>query len=185
MHVVDIACQKNTIRFCPKCGQESLLFEGKSAIKCTQCQFLYYHNAATTADVLIRVGSEVLLAYRAVDPQKGTLDYPGGFVECGERAEEALVREIQEELKLTVPIEDLRFVCSVSNQYPYSGLIYHTVDIIFEWVLDEKPQVTAHDDVEKLEWFHRKHIPDHLISFDCMRQCLSIYNAQLDAQGIG
>jgi 8-oxo-dGTP diphosphatase len=47
-------------------------------------------------------GSEVLMVKRARDPFKGTWMFPSGFVDFGEHACDALVREVREETGLAV-----------------------------------------------------------------------------------
>ena len=46
-------------------------------------------------------GDEVLLIRRGSEPWKGMLAFPGGFVDSGENPEDAVIRELKEELLLT------------------------------------------------------------------------------------
>ncbi len=50
--------------------------------------------------VLIRQGEEYLMIKRGSEPDKGLWSIPGGMVEIGEKAEEAAVREAEEETGL-------------------------------------------------------------------------------------
>lgn len=47
-------------------------------------------------------GERVLLVRRGNEPSKGRWGLPGGVVELGERVEEAVVREVEEETGVTV-----------------------------------------------------------------------------------
>jgi len=58
-------------------------------------------------------------------------EFPGGKVEVGESREEALVREIREEL--SVDIEVLEFFMTVEHAYPDFHLTMH----VFKCVLDQ------------------------------------------------
>lgn len=56
---------------------------------------------------VVLLDDQVLLAKRAREPGKGTWTLPGGMVELGESLEEALAREIMEELSLSIHIGGL------------------------------------------------------------------------------
>ena len=55
---------------------------------------------------------------------KGGWEFPGGKVEPGETREAALVRELKEELAVTVKVE--KFICTVEYDYPNFHLTMHT-----------------------------------------------------------
>lgn len=86
----------------------------------------------------------VLFIIRACDPAAGKLDLPGGFVDPGETAEEAVRREVMEELGLR--LDDIAYIgCSVNN-YPYKGIVYPTSDIVFHSRMpDAKPVLDPHE----------------------------------------
>jgi len=65
---------------------------------------------------------------------------PGGFVDIGERVEDALKREMQEEVQLDVEIVDLLGVYSDPNRDPR----FHTVSIVYICKADKNP-VAADD----------------------------------------
>lgn len=50
-------------------------------------------------------------------------EFPGGKVEPGEQPEQAIIREIKEELESTVSI--IKFLCTVEHDYPNFHLIMH------------------------------------------------------------
>jgi ADP-ribose pyrophosphatase YjhB (NUDIX family) len=82
----------------------------------------------------------VLFIRRAKEPRKGFLALPGGFVDPGESAEQATVRECKEETGLD--IKDVKYAANFPNTYEYKTVCYSTCDIFF----------TARvDDPEKLE----------------------------------
>ncbi|RJR35189.1 MAG: NUDIX domain-containing protein [Desulfobacteraceae bacterium] len=56
---------------------------------------------------IVLLDDRVLIAKRAREPGKGTWTLPGGMVELGESLEEALRREIMEELSLSIRIRGL------------------------------------------------------------------------------
>jgi 8-oxo-dGTP diphosphatase len=82
---------------------------------------------ALTVDVIVKDGDRVLLVKRKNDPFKGKWALVGGFVEYGERVEEAAKRECREETGLEVELERLVGVYSDPNRDPRG----HVVSICF------------------------------------------------------
>lgn len=64
------------------------------------------HPVVGVGGVVVREGA-VLLVKRAAEPLAGHWSLPGGVVELGETLEEAVVRELQEETRLTVQVLEL------------------------------------------------------------------------------
>jgi len=103
--------------------------------------------------ILIRRGEEYLMIKRASEPDKGLWSVPGGMVEIGEKAEDAAVREAEEETGLIVEIrEDLGVVDKIMRDE--SGRVkYHFViiDYLAEPVSGE---MHHHDDALDALWVH-------------------------------
>ena len=93
------------------------------------CLFTYFHNVATSASAIIEIDGSILMIERNNDPGKGMLGLPGGFVNPGEKAEDAAVRECFEETGLIAA--NPLFVGSWPNEYIYKNVIYKTCDIYF------------------------------------------------------
>lgn len=68
------------------------------------------------AAILLNDKGEVFSAERAYGELKGKWEFPGGKIEQGETPEQAIVREIQEELGTSVSVK--RFYCNVKYDYP-------------------------------------------------------------------
>jgi NAD+ diphosphatase len=118
-----------SFRFCPSCGARDPSFlEGKRWL-CRECGFEYFHNVATAAGLILDRLGEIVLLERAKEPRKGKLGLPGGFVDPGERAEDAALRECREEIGWTPPA--LTFIGSFPNRYEYGGVTYNTCDLFF------------------------------------------------------
>lgn len=138
-------------RFCPRCGSARFAPADARAKRCADCGFTYYHNAsAATVAVILSPRGELLVARRALDPARGTLDLPGGFVDPGESLEEGCRREVLEETGAQVTVE--RYLFSLPNTYRYSGFDVHTTDSFFRCRLMPGARTCAADDAAALAW---------------------------------
>ena len=63
----------------------------------------------------------MLVCRRAIDPAKGTLDLPGGFIDMNETGEEGVAREVLEETGLDVANADGGYVFTYKRENPGEG----------------------------------------------------------------
>ena len=139
-------------KYCPKCGSSEFEIHNALSRHCTHCGFTYYQNPrASTAAFILNGQGELLVARRAKEPAKGTLDLPGGFVDNHENAEQGMVREIYEETGITVDPNEVEYLFSIPNIYRYSGMDIHTLDLFFLCRVDDV-EVKAADDAAELTW---------------------------------
>lgn len=135
-------------QFCPVCGSSLWVINNVKSKHCTNCGFIYYANASAAVAALIQnEEGDLLVCRRAKDPAKGTLDLPGGFVDMNETIEDALRREIMEELNLSVT--NITYFQSIPNDYLYSGMIIHTLDFLFFCKVENYQNMKAMDDVSE------------------------------------
>jgi len=145
------------LKFCPRCGEKTFKPQTGKSLECTACGFLFYINeAASVVAVIFNDKGEMLLTVRKHEPEKGMLDLPGGFVDPGESAEQALIREIKEELNLD--IYDFSYFGSFPNQYLFGGITYFTLDITFICMVDSLEGIKAGDDVQDYRFIDLKQI---------------------------
>lgn len=117
-------------KYCPRCGAAALRAAGPKLLRCAACGFeLYLNPAAAVGGVLVDDDGRMVVLVRGREPGRGRWDLPGGFVDPGETVEEALRREIREEIGLEVA--GLRYLGSWPNVYEYMGVRYRTVDLGF------------------------------------------------------
>ncbi|MEC9093926.1 MAG: NUDIX domain-containing protein, partial [Planctomycetota bacterium] len=91
---------EDVFNYCPICATESDC-RGTSPFVCSQCGFHFFFPPAVAVGALIcNADRDVLFLERAKEPGKGKLGLPGGFVDPGETAEQAIQREIKEEVGL-------------------------------------------------------------------------------------
>ncbi len=135
---------------CPACGGEGAEWPTAKEMNCRACGFVWFLNVAAATALVLEAEGKILLAVRGGEPARGWLDLPGGFLEPGEDAEQGLRREVREELGLELPA--LRLLGTHANTYPWGGVTYHTLDLIYHAALAAVPPVTAGDDVSSVEW---------------------------------
>ena len=134
---------------CPNCG----------------CPIVMYRNPVPTVDVIIETPDGVLLIKRKNLPPGWAL--PGGFVDYGESAEDAVIREAKEEIGLD--IDNVKQFHSYST--PDRDPRQHTISVVFTASADGKP--VAADDALEVQFFPWDNLPNQ-IAFD-HRQILEDY----------
>ncbi len=75
---------------------------------------------------------------------------PGGHIEFGETAREALVREIREEMGVEATTG--RFLGAVENSFMQHGRPHAEINLVFELKFAEKPEAAAKEDWIEFEW---------------------------------
>jgi mutator protein MutT len=134
--------------FCPSCGSKSWKVNNEKSKRCDDCGFVYYANVSSSVAVFIRnQDGDLLVCRRKKEPAAGTLDLPGGFVDIGETASEAVIREIREELNLDVT--NMAYLTSLPNEYTYSGMVINTLDMFFICEVENFNNMRPDDDVSE------------------------------------
>lgn len=123
---------------CPSCG---------AAVKS-------YRNPLPTVDIIIELNNGILLIERKHPPYGWAL--PGGFVDYGEKLEDAAIREALEETSLK--ITNLRLVGCYSD--PGRDARMHTISTVYAATADGTPK--ADDDAANLAVFALDELPQKL-----------------------
>ncbi len=134
------------LKFCPKCGSPNFQISGEKSLKCSDCGFHYYINASAAVAALVTDGNgKLMMTTRGIEPDYGKLDLPGGFVDHNETVEDALKRELFEELGMKT--KSLKYLSSGSNEYIFSGFSVFTVDMAFEVIPESIENLKPMDDI--------------------------------------
>ncbi|WP_153639045.1 NUDIX domain-containing protein [Prolixibacter sp. NT017] len=163
------------INHCPRCGssQFNSREEGIS-FSCEDCGFVYFVNSsAAVACLIFNSKGELMLSRRAIEPNRGMLDLPGGFVDVMETAEEAVRREINEELGIAVT--GLQYLTSFPNEYVFSGYSVFTLDMAFVCQVDDLDSAHPKDDISAIEFYDLKTVPFQELCSDSMRNIIEFY----------
>jgi NAD+ diphosphatase len=110
----------HTHRFCGRCGTATDPAPGERARRCGACGLLAFPRLAPAVIVLIERDGEALLAHGRSFPVP-MYSCLAGFVEPGESLEEAVHREVREEVGVT--LGSVTYVASQPWPFPHSLMI--------------------------------------------------------------
>jgi NAD+ diphosphatase len=163
--------------FCPSCGKERIEESRENCLRCLDCGFLYFHNCAAAAAGIIQFRKEIIRTKRAIEPRKGSYDLPGGFVFYRESLEDALSREIKEELNLEIP--HWQYLGSFPNVYLYREVTYFTTDAIFMATISNLSKIKTDKEIAQVVFVNPQEINWNQIAFDSIKQGLKKYQESL------
>jgi NAD+ diphosphatase len=147
---VQIIDWDKTHQFCGRCGSPLRARTTERAKECFRCGLLHFPRLAPAIIVLVERGRELLLA-RSRHFMPGMYSVLAGFVEPGESLEEAVVREVKEEVGIEVT--DIKYFGSQPWPFPHSLMIGFTATYVGgEISLDE-------EEIEDAGWFTIDHLP--------------------------
>ncbi len=111
--------------YCPVCGAKLGQREegGRMRQACEVCGYVHYVNPVPAVGILIEHEGGVVLIQRGQPPHQGEWTLPSGFIEADESAEDAAIREAEEETGLKVEILELAGINSFPEGPPISGIM--------------------------------------------------------------
>ena len=138
-------------RFCGRCGTATEYYAGDRARQCPSCQLAVYPRISPCVIMLVTRGEECLLA-RHTHHRHRMYTALAGFIEPGENAEQALAREVREEVALEVGA--VHYVGSQS--WPFPGQLM--LGYLAEWKSgDVDPD---QEEIAEAGWFHYRNLPE-------------------------
>jgi NAD+ diphosphatase len=140
-------------KFCGKCGTKTQQKKNERALDCPNCHTVIYPKISPAIIVTIVCNDRILLA-RNSNFSGNWFSLVAGYVDVGESLEEALIREVKEEVGLDV--KNIRYY--KSQPWPLSGSMMigfiAEADDTQQIVLDEK-------EIAEAAWFTRGNLPKH------------------------
>jgi NAD+ diphosphatase len=137
-------------QYCGQCGEPTSSSEMDRSRKCESCKQLYYPRLSPSIIVLVTRGEELLLA-RNARARNNFYSTLAGFVEPGESIEEAVHREVMEEVG--IKIRNLEYFGSQSWPFPNSLMLgFHAEYDSGEFVFQD-------EEIDDANWFHYRDLP--------------------------
>ncbi len=140
--------------YCQRCGGTTteMLRDGRMRPVCTACGMTTYLDPKVAVAVLIGRTGDVLLGRRGEHTrQPGRWSFPSGFVERGERVEDAARRETQEETGLSVELGPILTLISSPGE---------TVILAVYPAIRFTGTPEANDDLTEVRWFPLDALPE-------------------------
>ncbi len=137
-------------RFCGRCGALTERRSDELSRACTVCGLQHFPRISPAVIVRVERGDEILLA-RSPHFAPGVYSTLAGFVEPGESLEDTILREIQEEVGVTVT--NLRYFGSQPWPFPHSLMIGFVARY-------ESGEITPQEgEIEDARWFTVDDLP--------------------------
>ena len=139
--------------YCQQCGNETRIqqVEERSRPVCVACGTVTYVDPKLAVAVVVERDGKLLMGKRGAHTREpGKWSFPAGFVERGERVEDAAAREAKEEIGLDVEIGDLL------GLYSYTG---ETVVLAAYFAVAASGEAVAADDLTEVAWFAPEELP--------------------------
>jgi 8-oxo-dGTP diphosphatase len=156
----------HTIRFCPLCGgtlgRRPVPPDFREQAVCSRCDFVFYLNPKVVAATIPEDDGRILLTRRSIDPGRGLWTFPGGFVDFGETATDAAIRETLEETGLAVELTGLLNVFT----YPAAPII-----VVYRARV-MGGTIACCDENDQVEWVRTDDIPWDDLAFPSTREAL-------------
>lgn len=160
------------LKHCPRCGSSSFASADHRLYHCPACDLHFFPNTASAVGVfLLDPDRNLLLLKRARDPAKGKLALAGGFIDPGESVEQALRREVREEVGLEVAHP--RFLTSAPNRYTYRDVTYDVLDLFFTAEVPDLRKADARDEVDGLVILPLEKVDPDSLAFPSLRVALA------------
>src|SRR5438874_6624851 len=161
-----------SFKYCPLCATTLVEKPIYHALRstCPACGFIYFLDPKLVIVVVVEYKGKLLLGRRNIDPGKGLWSFFGGYVDRGEKVEEAAIREVKEETNLDVRLD--RLIGIYSERGSPHILLAYSASIIN----DDISSLTAQpEEMSELALFAPTEIPELAFPFDTqiLQDCLS------------
>ncbi|WP_346798286.1 NAD(+) diphosphatase [Halomonas sp. Bachu 37] len=157
-------------RFCGRCGAKASKLEAEFAMHCHACGHRNYPRISPCIITLVTCGEAMLLARSPRFPA-GRYSTLAGFIEPGESAEEAVHREVFEEVGVT--IDRVRYHRSQAWPFPHSLMLGYFAEATTRRIRIDGVEISD------AAWFSPRHLPSLPPVFSISRELIETHLAHL------
>ena len=163
---VQIVAWARTHQYCGQCGTLAQPRPSERALACPSCGLLSFPRLSPAIIVRIERGNQLLLAHNHRFP-KGRYSIIAGFVEPGETLEEAVEREVEEEVG--IQIRDIEYFASQPWPFPNSLMLGFTAKYA-------GGEICLNDgELSHADWFSADNLPDLPPSISISRHLIDAF----------
>ncbi|HET6624756.1 MAG TPA: NAD(+) diphosphatase [Nocardioidaceae bacterium] len=147
VHAVALAEWHEAHRHCPRCGGRLAVAEAGHLLTCPDCGKQQFPRTDPAVIMLVTDGDRALLGRQPSWPE-GRFSTLAGFVDPGESLEQAVIREVAEEVG--VEVSDVRYFGNQPWPFPASLMVgFFARAVTTEIAVD-------HDEISDARWFTRE-----------------------------
>ncbi|MFN2588602.1 MAG: NUDIX domain-containing protein [Actinomycetota bacterium] len=144
-----VAPEPKPFRFCPVDGTVLEGAGGDGGSRCPSCGRSWYRNSSPVVGCVVVRDGRALVTVRGIEPHKGKLDVPGGFLLNGEHPVDGLKREIEEELGIRIEVSEDDLVQMATHPYAHEDDYNLALGFRARWTSGD---VAPADDVADVRW---------------------------------
>jgi ADP-ribose pyrophosphatase YjhB (NUDIX family) len=131
--------------------------DSKERLRCAACGWVHWEDPKLAVAVIVSRDGRILLGRRGQGERQGLWSFPAGFVDRGEKLEDAAVREVREETGLEVQLGPLFTLRSETGE--------PVVLAVFSATPGEKTPVPSRE-LSELRWFGSGDLPPMAFEHD-------------------
>jgi len=140
-------------RYCGQCGKVTTKISSEFSMQCEPCRLRFYPRIAPCIIVLVTRGNEILLAQGERHRESGWFSTLAGFIESGESAEQAVIREVKEEV--SIDVKNVKYLNSQAWPFPNQLMLGFHAEYDGGDIVPEKGEIAEAD------WFDLEKLPKH------------------------
>lgn len=159
----------STYTYCPRCTaplEDKFVYNAMRST-CPHCGFILFLEPKLVVVVVIQREKTVLLGRRNMEPERGKWSFVSGYIDRGEKVEDAALREVKEETNLDVRLDELLGIFSEQGN-PHVVIAYQA-SVINDDCSGLAPQL---DEISELAFFSVDSMPE--LAFPADKQILAL-----------
>jgi NAD+ diphosphatase len=156
VHAVALENWQRMHRFCSRCGERTVIAAAGHIRRCPACGAEHYPRTDPAVIMLVTDEKDRALLGRQVHWPEGRFSTLAGFVEPGESIEQAVRREVLEEVG--VPVGEVQYVASQPWPFPSSLMLGFNAQAL-------APEITVDGaEIHEARWFSRDELREAFAS---------------------